>query len=101
MGSQNEDEASVERVGVDCYMGQTLFSGMGSWANEPRSVGESSDFCDEFPTGIRAAMADISPVWLSTVMPGRSDVWLKLSGMAPIPRKSWTKHFLNCLFMKT
>lgn len=44
-------------------MGHTLFSGMGSWANEPQSVGDSSDRGDAVPpTGMRAAMADISPV---------------------------------------
>lgn len=45
------------------YIGHTLFSGIGSWANEPQLVGEPSDLGDTLPpSGIRAAMADISPV---------------------------------------
>lgn len=83
---------------VYCYIGHTLFSGIGSWANEPQSVRESSDLGDPLPpTGMRAAMADISPVWLSAVIPGcRSDVWfMLLSGMDPMPVKSWIRHFRN------
>lgn len=79
------------------YIGHTLFSGMGSWANEPHSVEESSDLGDAVvPTGMRAAMADISPVWLSAVIPGRSEVWfMLLSGMVPMPVKCWITHFRN------
>lgn len=70
-------------------MGHTLFSGMGSWAKEPQSVGESSDpGAAVAPTGTRAAMADISPVWLSAVIPGLSEVgFMLLSAMAPMPMK--------------
>ena len=70
---------------------------MGSWANEPQSVGESSDLGDALPLkGMRAAIADISPVWLSAVIPGRSEVWfMLLLGMVPRPVKSWIRHFRN------
>lgn len=79
------------------YIGHTLFSGMGSWANEQQSVEESSDLGNAVvPTGMRAAMADISPVWLSAVIPGRSEVWfMLLSGMVPMPVKCWIRHFRN------
>lgn len=82
---------------VYSYSGHTLFSGIGSCAKEPQSVWESSDLGDVVPPmGMRAAMADISPVWLSAVIPGRSEVWFKLlSGMVPIPVKCWIRHFLN------
>lgn len=86
------------RGGDHIYIGHTLFSGMGSWAKEPQSVGESSDRGDAVaPTGTRAAMADISPVWLSAVIPGRSEVgFMLLSTAAPIPIKCWIRHFRNC-----
>lgn len=48
---------------VHCYIGHTLFSGMGSWAKEPHSVGDLSDLGDAVPpTGMRAAIAAISPI---------------------------------------
>lgn len=60
-------------------------------------VSELSDFCDEVPaTGMRAAMADISPVWLSTVILRRSeDRCTVVSEMVPEPVKSWIRHFRN------
>lgn len=79
------------------YIGHTLFSGMGSWADGSQLLEESSDFWDAAPvTGMWAAMADISPVWLSAVIPGRSEVWfMLLSGMVPTPVKCWSRHFRN------
>jgi hypothetical protein len=70
---------------------------MGSWAKELQGLGGSSpEDPARPPTGIWAAIADISPVWLSAVKPGRSDVWLMLfSGMVPLPVNSWMRHFLN------
>lgn len=60
-------------------------------------VSELSDLCDEVPaTGMRAAIADISPVWLSTVILRRSeDRWTVVSGMLPELVKSWIRHFRN------
>lgn len=79
------------------YIGHTLFSGIGSWADESQLVAESSDFWDAAPvTGMWVAIADISPVWLSAVIPGRSEVWfMLLSGMVPKPVKCWRTHFRN------
>lgn len=71
-------------------MGQTLFSGIGSWTKELHLLGDASSFLGWVlpQTGMRAAMADISPpVQLSPVIPSRSDVAFMFSG-AGLPVKS-------------
>lgn len=74
---------------------------MGSCAGEPQLVSELSDFCDEVPaTGMRAAMADISPVRLSTVILRRSEDRCTVdSEMVLEPVKSWIRHFRNWMII--